>query len=234
MGTRGKVVLATTALMLLSAPAARADEEIVAATPSRYTNAQVTIDQGERLTFRNTDIVMHDVVSDAAGSVNGHLFASDTVGNGSSSFVEGSQYLTTGSYTFFCSVHPEQMKGTLTVTSAGTPAPRPGSGGEAPPPPLAATLAKRSAKAKDLRRGKKLKADIGTNSAATLDFYVLFRNKKVGHVRQEFTTAGTRRVAVAIKKSVRRKLRRGTRLDLQVNATHDASAATATASLKLS
>jgi hypothetical protein len=36
----------------------------------------------------------------------------------------GTEYLTTGSYPFFCSIHPG-MEATLEVTSAGTPVPRP-------------------------------------------------------------------------------------------------------------
>src|SRR5215208_3028462 len=99
MRFRGKVATTTAAAMLLAAPAAIADEEIVGATPNRYSNPQVEIDQGERLTFRNTDFANHDVTSQAQG-----LFASETIGQGSTSFVEGSQYLTTGSYNFYCSI----------------------------------------------------------------------------------------------------------------------------------
>jgi plastocyanin len=235
MRLRGKVAAITAAAMLLTAPAAIADEEIVGATPNRYQNADVTIDQGEKLTFRNTDFVMHDVVSDAKGDVKDHLFASDTISGGSTSFVGGSQYLTTGTYTFYCSVHPSQMKGTLTVTSAGTPAQRPssGSGDSAPAEPLLASVAKRAAKASDLRRGKRLKAEIGTNKAATVDFYVLLHGRKAAHMREIFSTGGSRRVAVVLKKSIRRKLHRGTRLELQVNAQQGATGSEATASLKL-
>src|SRR5829696_5302604 len=113
MRFRGKVATTTAAAMLLAAPAAIADEEIVGSTPNRYSNPQVTIDQGERLTFRNTDIANHDITSEQTGDVNGRLFATPLVGRGESSFVEGSQYLTTGSYNFFCSIHGE-MKGTIT------------------------------------------------------------------------------------------------------------------------
>src|SRR4051794_9320922 len=223
MGTRGKVSACAAVLMLLSAPAAIADEEIVAGTPNRYQSTQITIDQGEKLTFRNTDIVMHDVVSDAKGDVNGHLFASDTIGGGSTSFVEGSQSLTTGTYGFYCSVHPDQMKGTLTVSSAGTPAPRPGTGGTPPPAaePLQAAVTAQSTKASRLRSGRKLKASIGTNKASTLDLTVSFRGARVGHAKETFTTAGSRTVAMTIKKSVRRKLHKGSKLKLTLVASDE-------------
>ena len=163
----------TVGSMLVLAPVAAADEEIVAATPNQYTNPNVTIDQGERLTFRNTDFARHDVTSVASGSVGGHLFASDTIGQNATSFVEGSQYLTTGSYDFYCSIHA-QMKGTVTVTAAGSapaPAPTPPGGGATPPPdttPPALTLRPRSARAKTIKRGNPIKVDISTDEASTL------------------------------------------------------------------
>jgi hypothetical protein len=42
-----------------------------------------------------------------------------------SSPVEHTEHLVAGDYAFFCSLHP-QMEGTLTVSSAGQPVPRPG------------------------------------------------------------------------------------------------------------
>ena len=90
-------VVASSATLLLPA-VALADKEIVASTGNTFNASSYTMDQGEKLTFRNADpLVRHDAVSVAPGSVNGHLFASDTIGQGTS-FVEGSQYLTTGEY----------------------------------------------------------------------------------------------------------------------------------------
>jgi plastocyanin len=232
---KGMIAAFTAASVLMTAPAAIADEEIVGATPNRYSNANVTIDQGEPLTFRNTDFAMHDVTSDAAGDVNGHLFASDTIGSGSTSFVEGSQYLTTGSYTFYCTIHPAQMKGTLTVSSAGTPKPRPGTGG-APPDttPPALTVHALKASAKSLKKGNPLKLDLGTSEGSTLTLTVKLGSLRAAHIRQGFTSAGTRRIAVRLNKSARRKLRRGSRLKLSVSGVDAAgNTGTAAGSLKL-
>jgi plastocyanin len=224
MRRRGKLAAATAAGVLLIAPAAIADEEIVGATPNRYTNPNVTIDQGEPLTFRNTDFAMHDVTSDAQGDVKGRLFASDTIGSGSTSFVEGSQYLTAGTYTFFCTIHPEQMKGTLTVTSAGTPKPRPGTG--APPPAdttgPALSLSPRGAKAKSLKKGRALTVDIGTDEPASLTLTVKLGSLRAARVKESFTSAGSRRLSVTLNKKARKKLRRGSRLTLTLDGTDSA------------
>jgi hypothetical protein len=125
------------------------------------------------------------------------------------------------------------MKGTITVTSAGTPTPRPGTGTPPAPEPLHATLEPRNARASKLKRGGELKVDIGTNKASTLELLVSLKNKRAARAKVTFTTAGTRRVALVIKRKLRAKLRKGTRLDLQVNASDGASGFTATASLKL-
>jgi plastocyanin len=111
-----------------AAAPARADKEITAAPVNQFTTGSVTMDQGERLTFFNSDFDAHNVTHRDGGYA--PLFASPTIGNGQRAFVEGSQFLTTGSYSFYCTLHTF-MGGTLTVTSAGTPAVRPA----APPPP---------------------------------------------------------------------------------------------------
>ena len=49
------------------------------------------------------------------GPDNGPLFHTPLIGQNQEAFVEGSQYLTTGSYAFVCSIH-QNMTGTLTVT----------------------------------------------------------------------------------------------------------------------
>src|SRR5688572_24512355 len=108
-------------MLVLAAPAAGA---IVAAPSSQYLTPSATIDQGEALTFYNFDLAGHDVTSVTNGPGARPLFASPTIGLFESAAVEGVQYLTTGSYAFICSVHPF-MAGSLTVTSAGSPVPRP-------------------------------------------------------------------------------------------------------------
>jgi len=126
------LIAALVALFTGVTPGALADQDIVAntgAATTGFTTPNVTMAQGEKLTFQNNDAtVMHNVTSTDNGSDGKPLFHSATIGPGSS-FVDGSQYLTSGSYHFYCTLHPQTMTGTLTVSTAGTPVPRPGGGG---------------------------------------------------------------------------------------------------------
>jgi plastocyanin len=109
---------------LLGAATAWADETISTRPPNSFASAVTTIDQGEKVTLRNMDVAGHDVVSNKAGDDGKPLFRSEIVSPGSSAPVVGTEYLVTGTYPFFCSIHPG-MEATLEVTSAGTPVPRP-------------------------------------------------------------------------------------------------------------
>jgi len=112
------------AVLLLGATAAWADETITTRPTNSFASSVTTIDQGEKVTLTNYDIADHDVVSEKSGDDGKPLFRSETVSSGGSGPVVGTEYLTTGTYPFFCSLHPG-MEATLEVTSAGTPAQRP-------------------------------------------------------------------------------------------------------------
>src|SRR3954470_1359112 len=117
---------AVVALVALVVPAlAWADKQIQAAPGNRYSTTDVTIDQGERVTFHNGDTVAHDVTATQNGPDSKPLFRSATTDPGKNSTVDGTQYLTTGHYDFICSIHPN-MKGSIHVTTNGTPVQRPG------------------------------------------------------------------------------------------------------------
>jgi plastocyanin len=61
---------------VLVVPTAQADERIQAGPSTRYTTPSVTMDQGERLTFQNLDVVGHDVTAtQRAGPTAGRCFA---------------------------------------------------------------------------------------------------------------------------------------------------------------
>ena len=92
--------------------------------PNQFSTTDATIDQGQNVTFQNSDrTALHDVTADSNGSDGKAMFASETIEGGKTSPVKGVEFLTTGDYGFHCSVHPF-MKGTLHVTSNGTPKPR--------------------------------------------------------------------------------------------------------------
>jgi plastocyanin len=92
--------------------------------PNTFANTEATIDQGQAVTFQNSDrSALHDVTSDQTGSDGTSVFRSDTIEGGKTAPVNGVEFLTTGDYKFHCSVHPF-MIGTLHVTANGTPKPR--------------------------------------------------------------------------------------------------------------
>jgi plastocyanin len=92
--------------------------------PNMYAAKDATIDQGQSVTFQNSDqTAFHDVTSDQNGSDGKALFSSETIEGGKTSPVAGVEFLTTGDYAFHCSVHTF-MTGTLHVTANGTPKPR--------------------------------------------------------------------------------------------------------------
>jgi plastocyanin len=117
----------------VAVPLALGDQQITAEPRDRFGTTTVTIAQGESVTFTNNDIDSHNVTAMANGADGKPLFASATIPLRQTARVDGTQYLATGSYQFDCTLHPF-MKGTLVVTSAGSPVPRPGqpSGGSGP------------------------------------------------------------------------------------------------------
>jgi plastocyanin len=128
MSTLVRALGAAIAVLALGAGVAWADATIYAGPPNQFFQGDVSIAQGEAITFTNMDTVPHDVTAASKGADGKPLFQSAQVSTAGSAPVEGVQYLTSGSYPYICSIHPF-MKGTITVTSAGTPKPKPGSGG---------------------------------------------------------------------------------------------------------
>jgi plastocyanin len=122
-GVRIVALFALVASLVAAVPA-WADETITARAPSEYASPVTTIDQGEKVTLSNIDIAGHDVFSRQRGPDDKPLFSSDLVAPGESGPVNGTEFLVTGTYPFYCTVHPG-MEATLEVTSAGTPVERP-------------------------------------------------------------------------------------------------------------
>lgn len=155
----------TVAVVVLgpAAAVAQADEEVTAVPFNRFSPASVTIDQGELLTFRNTDAASHNVTARERGSDGRPLFASRTITNGRTAEVEGVRFLTTGSYAFLCTIHPT-MTGTLNVSTAGTPLPRPAPDTRAPE---VSAVVRRSTLARVSRSGR-LAVNVVLDEAASL------------------------------------------------------------------
>ena len=90
-----------------------------------FAPVDVNIAQGQTLDFQNLEVAPHNLISRLAGPDKGPLFEAKTFqGPDVSKAVQGVQYLGAGAYDFHCTLH-ENMVGTLTVSSSGTPVARP-------------------------------------------------------------------------------------------------------------
>jgi plastocyanin len=129
-GSTGRRLLLVVAVAALGAMAyagyALAADSITAADDV-YSAPTYTINQGERPNFTNSGLTSHNVTARDNGPDKRVLFSSPTLGGGTSASVDGTQYLSAGTYSFFCTIHPTTMQATLVVTSNGTPQARPSS-----------------------------------------------------------------------------------------------------------
>lgn len=215
---------------------------IYAAPPNQFVGGDITIAQGEKVAFTNADTVAHDVTAATKGADGNPLFASDKIGAGQSAAVAGAEYLTTGSYGYICSIHPG-MKGTITVSSAGTPAPRPGSGSGPPQPspspsPSSADTVAPTASVKVLdtnrsavRKRRSLQLEVRTNEAATLAITARSGGTTVATGSTRLNKAGTRKVTVKLTRAGLKlvKSSRNVRIAVAVKAS-DAAGNSSTAS----
>ena len=233
----------------LTPAAARADKVVTAEVVWRYDASEYTIDQGEKLTFKNEDTVSpgnHDVTADAFGP-DGRtpIFKSKTIDDGQEAVVEGADRLKTGDYTFHCSVH-FFMTATLHVTDKGTPAgqgsppaqqPAPQQQQSAPPdttkPHVHASL-RRTSLRKALRAGRVL-ASVTANELVSLRLSLVarLRGRTVTLATGQVTDGAPRKAAQFAAKLTaagRRALRSRRRLavTLVVRATDQAGNTTTT------
>ncbi|MFL5895280.1 MAG: plastocyanin/azurin family copper-binding protein [Thermoleophilaceae bacterium] len=223
--------------LLASAPALAADHTYSAGpAPLQYESASITIDQGDTVTFQNLDSTgaRHDVTSDAAGSDGKKLFRSAVLDAKATGPVNGVEFLSAGDYTFFCSVHPDVMKGTLHVTTNGTPKPR-GAPGEDSTAPAATVSILDGRIAPVVKRGTLrvgLKSDeparfklVAVSGKTTLAKATVALKRKTRTVKIPLTRAGKRFLARAKKAKIK--------LKAAVNdAANNQTAATATRTLK--
>jgi plastocyanin len=221
---------------------------IYAAPPNQFVGGDITIAQGEKVTFTNGDTVTHDVTAATKAADGNPLFASEKIGAGQSAAVAGTEYLTTGSYGYICSIHPG-MKGTITVSSAGTPTPRPGSGSGSPPPqsspsPSSADTVAPATSAKLLdtnrsavRKRGSLQLELKTNEAATLAITARSGRTIVATGSTRLNKPGTRKVTVKLTKAGLKLVKSSRNLRIAVaveakDAAGNASAASASGRLR--
>jgi plastocyanin len=142
--------------------------------------------------------------------------------SGACTFAQG------GTYTFVCTVHPEEMKGTITVGATGEPAPPPPAApGQAPPPsegPIVEALRLTRSQHGGFVRGSitvspaavggKLVVELAARRAALRG-----QGKglaRIGKLVRSLSKAGPQRFAVSLEASARRALQSRGRLPLSV------------------
>jgi plastocyanin len=103
--------------------AVAAPATIVGTGDDEFTPTTYTQDQGDLSVLQVTGS-NHNATATPNGPDGKALFRSATITGGTTP-VNGTQYLTTGSYQFICTIHPSTMQATLNVTANGTPQPRP-------------------------------------------------------------------------------------------------------------
>jgi plastocyanin len=197
IGAVTRVVAATALVLLVAAVPARAEETITARAPNEFAAPVTTIDQGEKVTLRNLDIAGHDVTSRRRSDDGQRLFRSELVAPGESGPVLGTEYLVTGTYPFFCSVHPG-MDATLEVTANGAPVPR--------PDPPRVTVRITSGDLQRVVRRRKLKVRV-SSTKANVKLTARAKFGRLGGATVQFDREGTRSVAIALSKRARNKLR---------------------------
>ena len=127
-GTTGRrfglaVAAAALVAMVCAGISLAASDPIVAGPADSFSASTYNADQGSFVQFQNNG-GSHNVTARQPGPDGKALFRSATTSSGAVP-VDGTQYLTSGDYPFFCTVHPTTMNGTLHVTGAGTPQARP-------------------------------------------------------------------------------------------------------------
>ncbi len=206
---------AALAFALLGVVPAQADQQITAAPVDRYVNTSVTIAPGERLTFASQDpIAPHNVTARDNGADGRPLFSSATIGGGDTAPVEGTDKLEPGAYSFFCTIHPTIMNGTLTV--AGDPV-----AGDTTPPALGARIDSGSLRALEQRGA--LLATI--TSSETVTASVTVRGFGVTLARRTVSlAAGATAVVLKLTSAGLRGIRKRSRVNLKISITgHDGS-----------
>lgn len=117
------VAIVAFAAMAYAGFALAASDTIVGQVDSTYNAPTYTTDQGEVVPFQVTGDT-HNVTARQNGPDGKALFRSPDISGGTTG-VQGTQYLSAGDYTFYCTIHPTTMQATLHVTSNGVAQARP-------------------------------------------------------------------------------------------------------------
>ena len=207
-----------------------ADEPTVepAETPSGFAwkPASVTSTPGGAVAFRNPgNVVPHGV--HWTGGPEKPSCSGVPVDDFGTSWSGACTFSQAGTYTFVCTVHPEEMKGTIAVSSGETP-PAPGSGPGAPPAPAEGPLIEALRLSKNQRgtaaRGSIAVSPAGVGGRLTVELEAKRASLgqqsagrvRVGRLTRSLPTTGQVGFAVPLKTFAQRALRQRGHLPLTV------------------
>lgn len=176
-------------LLGMGAGSASAAEPITAsANCCTFSVPSFTQAAGETGTFVNPADAdaFHNVTSKDLGPDKKPLFASSSEPAGGSSPIPGTQYLTPGTYGFYCTIHTTAMSGQLVVDASGTAVPRP-----------SVKLSVLKQKLNAVRNQGKLKVKLtGTTASSGVHISASAGNKKLGSVSGVSVAAGASKTVV--------------------------------------
>jgi plastocyanin len=218
-------------LVLVSAATSLAVDPTIEAAggsgPYYWRPSSASIGLGGTVAFKNpSDTVEHGVAW--AGGPEAPTCSGVPIDKGKPSWCGSCTFAQAGTYTFYCPIHPEEMKGTVTVTASGTiPPPPPPPPGKSPESPstgltLQALQLARSQRGGSVRgsidlsqAGGRLRVDLLAARAAVLG-QSLEGSMRVGHLIRPTLRAGSSSFAVSIAPVARKALRLRKRLALKV------------------
>lgn len=191
-----RLALACVPLALLAAPApALAVERISGSFLAEYSAKSYVIDQGEIVTFANSDrFLAHGLASDQAG-----LFDAPVIRQGQTRLVRGAPYLTAGGpYAFHCPIHPG-MTAAISVSSAGAPLPPDGT------PPTAAIKLKAPSARKLLKR-RRLQVTVTPSEPVDVAIAAGVAGASLGRLERTYAAAGSRSFAFRVSAGAARRI----------------------------
>jgi plastocyanin len=212
-GKKGRRVVAAVVTAALSsfalATGAWAAAQPIVAGDDFYSAAVFTMDQGDQPVLQNTGVSTHNVTASALGPDGRPLFLTPDIGNGAAT-LEGTQYLTAGTYAFYCTIHPLTMSGDLQVSGNGAPVAR----------PRIDVIASKGKIGKVAKKGK-LPVKVRGLTASRGIVLKLKLGKKVLGTRKAFDLAAgqTRKLSVKLKKSGKSTLAKKRKATVKVTGT---------------
>jgi len=202
--------------------------EAVGGGPYAWSPSSAQTAPGGTVTFKNpSGSALHGVTW--TGGPETPTCSNVPIDNGKTSWTGICSFTQAGTYSFYCPVHPIEMKGTIAVGSASSPSPG------SPPPPGSPTdgAVATALKLAKKQRGRAVRGSIrllraGSGSRLVVELTASRKRllgaghagkMRVGRLARSSPTSGRYRFAVSLRRVARRALRHGEALPLMTTVT---------------